>query len=860
MNSHGIELLAPAGDWDAFLAAVENGADAVYLGGKFFSARKSANNFDMEEIKAACNYAHLRGSKVYVTANTLIDNGELADAITFLTKLYNVGVDAVILQDAGLMYLAAKLLPKLPIHASTQMAIINSYGADLLKDLGLERVVLARELSLENIALIHQGVPGMELEVFCHGALCVSYSGQCLMSSLIGGRSGNRGACAQPCRLNYQLVDQGGEQVTVTEVGEHLLSPKDLFTLDLLPELVTAGVKSLKIEGRMKRPEYVAIVAANYAKGLDRIAGGAETEYHIYPEEERELKQVFNRDFTRAFLAGNPGRDYISYKRPNNRGLLLGRVTNFDKNTNQAQVKLELPLMVGDGIEVWISQGGRVATSLGRILVGKQQVTDAQPGQSVLIDLPKRVNPGDRVFKTHDQKLITRAQSSYREGKKKIRITLKAEVALEKPFRLELWDDQGNHAQFESQVVGAKAEKRPVTEENLMEQLNRLGNTPFVIGNAQLSIESGVMLPVSVINQVRREAIDRLETKRTEGFTREKLDVAQVVAGFNGLLKEHMPSNRIKGEHGKREGKRPELMVNVGSLAALKAALGAGVSGIYVGGEQFRSGNNFTPGEMGAGIRLCKKEGVKVILTLPRIIHDNQLPAGLKELVTVVGQVQPDGILIGNLGGIKLAKTFFPGVPAWGDYFLNTFNWASTMFFYNQGLARITLSPELTMQQIRGLVTSNVSLEILIHGTMLMMTTEYCPVGSLVGGRQTGEDCSMPCVNKKYGLKDRMNFVFPVEQDKYCRSYIYNPKKLCMIEHIRELAGLGVDSWRLELSNAGPDEVRNTVEIYRREFELFYCNPRTYDNVGGETGKKELAEYSKAGFTKGHYYRGVLES
>jgi putative protease len=865
MAAHEIELLAPAGDWEAFLAAVENGADAVYLGGKLFSARKSANNFAVEEIKAACNYAHLRGCRVYVTVNTLIDKSELADAITFLTKLYNIGVDAVIVQDVGLMYLAGKLLPNLPLHASTQMAIINSYGAELLREVGLERVVLARELSLENIAKIHRRVPEVELEVFCHGALCVSYSGQCLMSSLIGGRSGNRGACAQPCRLTYKLVDEQGQEVTVTEVGEHLLSPKDLFTLDLLPEMVSAGVKSLKIEGRMKRPEYVATVAANYYQGLDRLANGAGTAEDTFSEEERELKQIFNRDFTRAFLAGNPGRDYISYKRPNNRGLLLGRVTRFDKNTNQAQIKLELPLTVGDGIEVWVSQGGRVATSVGRILAGNQQVTEASAGQAVVIDLPKRVNPGDRVFKTHDQKLITKAQSTYREGKKKISLTLRAEVALEKPFRLELWDDQGNFALAESQVVGVKAEKRPILEENLMEQLHRLGNTSFIIGDARLSIEPGVMLPVSVINSVRRSAIEKLEAKRLAAYAREKLDAAQVLAGFNQLLNEYMPADpakgaNSKGQQTKKEKTRPELLVSIGSLPALKAALAAGASGVYLGGEQFRRRNNFTSGELVEGIRLCKQEQAKAILALPRIIHDNQLPAGLKELLAAVKEVRPDGILIGNLGGIKLAKAFFPGLPVYGDYYLNAFNWASTVFFHCQGLAQVTLSPEMTLRQIQGLAAGKISLEILVHGTMLMMTTEYCPVGSLAGGRRTGVDCSMPCINRQYGLKDRMNFIFPVEQDKYCRSYIYNPKKLCMIEHIRELADLGVKSWRLELKNANPDEVRQTVKLYLRELELFYRNPKAYENRGGEKGKEELAEYSKAGFTRGHYFRGVLES
>jgi putative protease len=318
-----IELLAPAGSKEAFYAAVNNGADAVYLGGKIFNARQFANNFSNEDLKEIIAYAHFHGVKVYITVNTLIADTEIKDLLEYLVFLRNSGVDAIITQDLGVAKLVKEYIPDLELHASTQMTIHNSPGVQFLKEQGFKRVVLSRECSLEDIKNIHKE-DKTELEVFIHGALCICYSGQCYMSSMIGGRSGNRGKCAQPCRLGYELMNDQGQKLTDESFGKHLLSPKDLNTSEFLIELLEAGVTSLKIEGRMKRPEYVATVVRIYRQILDQYY--AHEPISLTDENKRDLKQIFNRDFTSGYFIKNQGADLMSYKKPNNRGIFLGRV------------------------------------------------------------------------------------------------------------------------------------------------------------------------------------------------------------------------------------------------------------------------------------------------------------------------------------------------------------------------------------------------------------------------------------------------------------------------------------------------------------------------------------------------------
>ncbi|MEG3068619.1 MAG: peptidase U32 family protein [Syntrophaceticus schinkii] len=397
------ELLAPAGDPQALKAAVENGADAVYLGGEMFGARAYAGNFDRSALKSALEYAHARNVRIYITVNTLVDNGELGELTDYLFFLYQEGADALIIQDLGAAGLIKGLFPDFPLHASTQMTVHNAAGVKFLEDMGFQRVILAREVGLADIIEIRKKSL-MELEVFVHGALCFCYSGQCLFSSMIGGRSGNRGRCAQPCRLPYHLIDEKGRELSGIP-GEHPLSPKDLMLLRELPDLFIAGISSLKIEGRMKRPEYVAAVVRIYREALDRAWNDPQN-YAVSSQEIHDLALVFNRGFTTGYFHGNPGRQLIGYSKPNNRGLYLGRVLRSEKG--KVAFKTRLPLEAGDEIEFWTGDGSRGLTVEKMNFAGRK-AEQVSPGSQVEISVPFHVQKGDRIFKTHDRRLAEQA-------------------------------------------------------------------------------------------------------------------------------------------------------------------------------------------------------------------------------------------------------------------------------------------------------------------------------------------------------------------------------------------------------------------------------------------------------------------
>ncbi len=403
-----VELLAPAGSKEALTAAVEAGANAVYLAGSQFGARAYASNFDADGLREAVRYAHLRGTAIHVTVNTIVDEEELPALAEYLRFLYEIGADAVLVQDLGVAKLAGELVPALPLHASTQMTVHNLEGVRALEELGFSRVVLSRELSLKEIRYICAHAKA-EIETFMHGALCVCYSGQCLMSSLIGGRSGNRGRCAQPCRLPYALVDEGGRNLLDGKAGEYLLSPRDMNTIDVLPELISAGVRSLKIEGRMKRPEYVATVVDTYRQAIDRYERHGS--YRVTEEQHRRLAQIFNRDFTTAYLEGTPGKDMMSDRRPNNRGLLIGRVTAYDREKKRVTVRLSEELSIGDQVDFWVKVGGRVTAHIDALSDGKgSSLSGGMPKQEVCFTVPSAVRVHDRVFKVYDAKLMAHAK------------------------------------------------------------------------------------------------------------------------------------------------------------------------------------------------------------------------------------------------------------------------------------------------------------------------------------------------------------------------------------------------------------------------------------------------------------------
>ncbi|NLT47986.1 MAG: U32 family peptidase, partial [Clostridiales bacterium] len=503
------ELLAPAGGPKQLVAAVENGADAVYLGGILFNARQNAANFNDEELKRGLEYAHVRGVGVYITLNTLINDDEMQEALEYAVHVYEAGADALIVQDIGFAAAVKKLLPDLPLHFSTQTTIYNKEGVRAAERLGAKRVVLARELSLEEIKEIAQRT-SLELEMFIHGALCQCYSGQCFLSSMIGGRSGNRGTCAQPCRLPYTITKKTDGLRKAASARGYLLSPKDICTVEHLDKIIASGIGSLKIEGRMKSPEYVAIVTGTYRKYLDRYAETGKPS-PIDPGDLKDLEQIYNRGgFTSGYLFTNPGRELITKERAKHWGTYLGKVTGRNERKKYVDIRLAHDLLMGDGIEI-VNQGmpGNLVT---RMLKNGEKIQDGYAGEIITAGyIEGKVNIGDPVYKISDKALNKRAAETF-DGRFRKKIPVEGHLTAlpGEPLRLTLTDPDGNVIDATSSFITEPAINRPLQAETAKAQLEKTGDTPFVMRASSFEIGENVSVPLSEINAIRRKAIDDL--------------------------------------------------------------------------------------------------------------------------------------------------------------------------------------------------------------------------------------------------------------------------------------------------------------------------------------------------------------
>lgn len=818
MDYTKVELLAPAGGREALAAAVLSGADAVYLGGNLFSARAGAGNFDLETLPEALGFAHRHGVKVYITVNTLVKDRELGDLYRFLGALEDMGVDAVILQDPGVLNLVRREFPGLVVHASTQMTLHNTPGVRFLRDRGARRVVLARENTLEEIRTM--AGTGVELEAFVHGALCICYSGQCLMSSMIGGRSGNRGRCAQPCRMKYSMV-ASGDRVVSGAADRYLLSPRDLNTVDFLDEILEAGVTSLKIEGRMKRPEYVATVVRNYRTRLDVLAGRIPQEDAA--ERDRQLEQIFNRSFTPGYFKGNPRQDLMNWQRPNNRGVFAGRIRQSLKGG--FLIALDTPLSLGDGLEIWVTKGGRSALTVDRMLVEGRPVENASPGETVEIRFSGTVWPGDRVFRTSDAGLLEEARSLVETARftEEIPLQVQVEGSVGQPLRMILTDSRGNRVEGESGILLEEAINRPLTEELIRDKM-RLGGSGYVLESLNVQLEKDLMLPVSALNRLRQELVARLtEMNRPAGPGRR--------------------SGVWKPPAGRRAARREPMVLSVevdspeDAITALEA--GAGRVLIHTTGLRDRKRNRDLT-DIGSW------PGREVIYVLPRILKDDQLEEH-RDLVKHL-EKRADGFAAGSLGTLAFLKEN-TDLPLSGDYSLHVFNGEGLRFFREEGLRLLCLSPELTLEEM-GILPGEGPLEALVHGSIPLMIMEHCAVGAAHGGGFP--ECGMPCRREAFYLKDRMDYRFRLLCDTSCRMSVLNARELCLAEDLPRLAEAGISHVRLMLRERGSREIRQITGIYRDL--LADGSFRRQDLEEALDALKKLSPY---GFTKGHYYREV---
>lgn len=626
-----IELLAPAGDWDCMRAAVANGADAIFFGVEKFNARARANNFRMDELPEIMSFLHSYGVKGFLTFNILVFEDELRDAKELIETCMDAGVDAVIVQDLGLVKMIREISPDFPIHGSTQMTITSPEAVEFTKPFDMERVVLGRENNLKQIRKIGEQAK-MPMEVFVHGAICVSYSGQCLTSEMWGGRSANRGECAQACRLPYDMMVDG-EHKPMGDVT-YLLSPKDLAAIDIVPELIEAGVTSFKIEGRMKQPEYVANVVSKYRKAIDDYFDGQWA--GPSKEEVRELEQSFSRGFTHGFLKGTNNKQLVDGTFPKSRGVYVGRVEQVLRDG--VVCKIEAPLKRGDGIgfdagdPTQKEEGGRIydLRRKGVKLEGEAQegwIIDIIPGRND-VNL-RRVKVGDRIWKTSDPALDKRMRATF-ETEKPYRVFpvhVKAEGRVGEPLRT-WWTDvqKGTVVQVDSELLLEEAKKRPMDEALLEEQFGRLGGTVYQLEKLDVSLEGDLIVPMRELNAIRRQAVEQLAGERPKPpvYTKREADP------FADAYTDHKAIPYGGGQ----------LTALCRSLEQVKAAVKTPVAMIYVDFEFIK--------QFPEAIAVCREAGKPVALVTPRI--HMPLENGYHRNIL---KLKPDAVLVRNTGALN---------------------------------------------------------------------------------------------------------------------------------------------------------------------------------------------------------------
>lgn len=822
------ELLSPVGSLETLVAAVENGADAVYLGGKSFSARQYASNFDDQELIKALEYCHLQDVKVYVTINTLLKEEELKNILEYIIFLYNIGVDAFIIQDLGLLKILQNIVPELPVQSSTQMTIHSLEGVNLLEKEGLYRVVLARELTLGEIKDIVEK-SNVEIKVFNHGALCISYSGQCLMSSIIGGRSGNRGRCAQPCRKKYQLVDLKTQKQMKNAEG-FLLSPKDLNTIEQVQYLIDSGAHSFKIEGRMKRPEYVAIVTALYRKAIDQYIKN--NGIQIKEEDLKELTQIFNRGFTTAYLFSNPGKDLISKEKPNNRGIFLGKIHSIDFKRNKMEVLLKQPLKKGDGIEVWNREKSNTGMVIPYIEINRREVQEASAGQKVTIPLLRNVKVGNDVYKTSDVELLKKAQESFQSlYQRKHKICGSISIREGQALKLHVWDEEDHQVCITGEKEVEIARKKSLDKERVKQQLNKLGGTPFTFSNIEVNMDQGVAIALKEINALRREAVEQFKKQILKSHR--NIEIREKREQFKALWKKKQ----------RKDSTESKLVAKVHTLAGVKALVKTDISEIMFGGDI-----NLDVDIYKKALDLSRDHDKRIVFTFPRVTRQEYI-SSLKNKKEDLINLSPDGLLLSNLEMVH----FFQDVPIKkeGDFTLNAFNHLAVEKLNEMGLDSICISPELQLKEIKEIQNYiDLPLTLFIHGHIEMMLSEYCPVAC--GDRD--EHCINCKNNLKYGLKDEKGMVFPIYLDDFRRSHILNAKKLCMLEHLAQISNMGFEKLRLQFIMEEEKEIMETVSAYSKFLDSIYAGNRSMPEH-----TEEVLSYLKGqGITKGHYFRGVL--
>lgn len=821
------ELLAPAGSLDAVRAAVANGANAVYLGAERFNARDEGAQLTLDELEQACLIAHGGGTRVYLTLNTLVKPAELADALALLGEAIDRGIDAAIVQDLGIIRLIQQVYPGFEIHGSTQMTVHDASGALLMHDIGLERVVLARENTLDDVRAIRAAAPALGLETFVHGALCISYSGQCFMSGMISERSANRGSCAQSCRKDYVLTDaRSGEELD----RGYLISAKDLAAYDQLRELAEAGVDCLKVEGRKKKPEYVATVTRTYRDFLDRVAAGDAA--HPTAEEVRPLVQIFSRGFTSGMFTGRAGRGYITREQPDNRGHEIGIVLGRDGQ--DLLVEVTHAIQPGDGLGFEPPPGAR-ARSTGFAVTRVRTVSARNGVIRQAIHARDRVPAGWRVVRSSEAALLERARASFaalpipargRRQRLDVRLFGNAGAPLKAVFAA-----GGEQVEVRSEVALAPASQRALDHSRLREQLGRLGETPFTLGALDIAgLADGLFLPVSELNKLRQGAVDALLLRRDWARSAEEAErAARIHAAIAAPLGPGAPP---------RDGWT--LSVEVWSLDEARAAAAAGATEIVV--DPFLR----HPVPPAARLRALAAElgegGVVVRLRTPTIVRPEERRALDKWLDLQLP------VLTGHAGlAVELAAA---GRDVATDYALNVFNAHTAAEFFRRGISRMAASVELTVEEIAQLVApwKGRGFDVVVYGRPEGMTIEHCVLSAAFD--RVATTCRDLCVQKHpvVELTDPAGYTFPVATDAACRNRLLHSRPIEGSEFVPRLWEAGIRTFRM-LFNLPGDPIAELVGDYAR---LLGALAR-HEAPPALAVRERLAHH----FTRGHFTRAV---
>ncbi|MFO0140933.1 MAG: DUF3656 domain-containing protein [Aphanizomenon sp.] len=785
------ELLAPAGNWECAKAAIENGADAIYFGLEKFNARMRAENFTVADLPELMEFLHLRGVKGYITLNTLIFAQELTEVQQYLKTIISAGVDAVIVQDVGICRLIRHLSPDFPIHASTQMTITSAAGVEFAKSLGCQLVVLARECSILEINKIQKQILSknisLPLEIFVHGALCVAYSGQCLTSEALGGRSANRGECAQACRMPYDLIANG----EVVNLGnrKYLLSPQDLAGLEVLPELVKSGVTSLKIEGRLKAPEYVANVTRVYRQALNQIIKTHIETFSHTEKDQYNLEMAFSRGLYTGWFEGINNQELVHVRFGKKRGVYLGEVTRI-KNA-EITVKLEAPVKAGDGIVFDCGhperkeEGGRIYAVLPN-------------GKETLLTFGRNdlnfhsIHIGDKVWKTNDPELDKQIRQSYTgenpQFTRPINIEVHGEIG-EKLIAV-CRDELGNIVQVESEIFIAEAHTRPLSIERLKEQFGRLGNTPFYLDTFINHLNSNIMLPVSELNRMRREIVSKLEDLRSKP----KLWQLNHHAKWQDLI-----TNKYTAILSS-----PSLIVLVRNIEQLKAVLTTDIKTIYC---EFEDPRNYKE-----AVKIVREsaEEITIFVAPPRITKP-----GETWILKQVHASQADGYLIRNYDQLE----YFANEKCVGDFSLNIANPLTADYFKNRfNLERLTVSYDLNINQLEDLITNYPAqnFEVTIHQHIPMFHMEHCVFCAFLSTGTDYTNCGRPCDTQAVTIRDRVGSEHILKADAGCRNTVYNSTAQTGAEYVQRLIGLGLQHLRIEFVNETREQVQKTIQSYQK--------------------------------------------